>query len=236
MEPNYTAIKEAILRRLNAQFPNAIFDVTVMSEKKFVFKFIYIEVWNPSLEETLTFNLPVDWPHDRYAIVVAHAAAEAMPINMHKRQILMHELKSEMHRVYPWVELEFETSLAPIGEETFIRVKYRPYGCEDSIGVQFLLAASVKEMIQHVIRTFPSTRWYQLPSPELAQVALQSKVKGAYFDQDYEVSVSKSVIGIYFVDIYIGQEQPVKLYFSNDERLEYVIQHTLEVLARYVKQ
>ena len=235
-QPDYSAIKEAVLRRLHAQYLHAIFDVTVIPEEKFIFQFVGIKVSSASFEDPFTFSNPTGWSVQRHVEAVAEEVAKAMPITMHKRQILMHELKSEMHRVYPWVELEFKTELMKIGAETFIRVAYRPYGCEDSISVQFLLASSIKEMIQFVIRTFPNTNWYRLPSPELAQLALQSKVKAAYFDQDYKVSVTKSVIGIYFVEINIGEEQDVKLHFRNDERLEYVVQHTLEVMARYVKQ
>jgi len=234
--PDYTAIKEAILRRLQAQFLYAVFDVDVFLEDNFIFRFVGIKVSTKNLKDPLKFKLPTGWPKDRYVNEVAETLAMLMPITMHKRQILMHGLKQELHRIYPWVELEFVTSLVPIGSETFIRIKYRPYGCDDSIGVQFLMTASIEEMMQHVVRTFPSTHWYQLPSPELAQVALQSKVKGAYFDKAYKVTVTKSVIGVYFVEINIGQEHNVKLHFRNDERLEYVVQHTLEVLARYVKQ
>lgn len=239
-QPDPAVIKEAILRRLHAQFINAIFKVDVYPEDNFIFRFLNIEVSTQHFQQPLKFKLPTCWPIEGYVEEVVESVAMLVPIATHKRQILMHELKSEMHRIYPWVELEFVTSLVKVGSETFIRVLYRPYGCEDTIGVQFLLAASIKEMIQHVIRTFPSTHWYQLPSPELAQLALQSKVKGAYFDKDYEVTVSKSVIGIYFVEIELGAEdgveRAVKLHFRNDERLEYVVQHTLEVLARYVKQ
>ena len=243
-QPDYKAIEQAVLNRLKAQFMNIAFKVTAEFEQRGFFTFVKIVVTADGLTRSLSFSNPFSnpttWPAWCHAREVAKVLAPFIPIQNHKRQCLMHTLKTELHRAYPWVELEVGTEINEIGSEAFVRASIRPYECQESFSAQFLLQESIPEMVRQFVRMFPSTNWGSMPGVDQARVALKSKVKAAYFDQDYKVEVTPSSIGVYFVEITIkdeiDEEQVVKLYFDNTRPLEHVISHTLEVLARYVNQ